>query len=571
MSERRDYDGMQHILARLEAVRRRHFRVQAAQAAAGVVALAAGSLLVLGLVGFWPDQPPTSLRWALLIAAAAAWLTGLGWFALLPIRRRLNHAQTARLVEQHVDGMRNDLISALQLSDDPHPPSADLVQSAIHETVRRTARTPLAGAVTLRSLRRWALSAGLVAVALAAFALLFGPQLAKGISAVLDPTGYVRQIGSVRLISMAPGDTTVFAGKDLTIVAKVENARRRRLRARVEIEGRPDRPTVFTSADRTTFSCPLGKAQQSFRYAMWIGDSRFPPDRPWYTVTVFQKVKIEGLDLAYRFPVYIGRSEQNVVNAPGPIEAPMGTSVRATVRLGRPVPAAVMEIRSGKKLPMRPNAEGNAYSASIHVTEDDAYRIVLTDEGGRRLQQLPDVSAAVRGGWQTLDGLYPIHAVPDVGPRIEFVEPNRDVSVPLGGKCVTRLKASDDYALASVRFFLGIDGKAPRLVHTFADVAGRDAVQRAFGIEINGQYREGQVLTYYATAVDGRRLGPLGGPQTVESARFKIIVQDAARVAEAKAKRYDQLRKRLLALLRAQEGLRVDAEIAARKLTDLAG
>ena len=570
MDERRGYDGIDLILARLEGVRRRHGRVQAAEAAAGLVTVAAGSLLLLGLVGFWPDQPPPTLRWAMLIAAAAAWLAGLAWFALLPVRRRLNYAQTARLIEQHVDGMRNDLISALQLNGDPDQPSPVLVQSAIHETVRRTANAPLAGAVRLRSLKRWALSAGVVAAALAGFALLFGPQLAKGLSAVLDPTGYVRQIGSVTLLSMTPGDAAVFAGKDLTIVAKVENPDRRRLAGRVEIEGRPAGPTVFASADRTTFSCPLGKAQQTFRYAMVIGDSRFPVDKPWYTVAVFQKVKVEGLDLAYRFPPYIGRDEATVVNAAGPVEAPMGSTVRATVRLARPVPGAVLETRDGRTLPMRPDVDGKAFTGTIDITADDAYRIVLTDETGRRLQQLPDTASDSPPDEPAMDGFYPIHAVPDAAPRVEFIQPNRDVSVPLGGKCVTKLKATDDYGLTGLRMFLGVDGKAPQPVHTFADVVGTDAVEREFVIEIDGQYREGQVLLYYATAADGRSLGTLGGPQTAESARFKILVQDAAKVAEDNAKRYDELRERLLALLRAQEGLRVDTEIAARKLTDLA-
>jgi len=569
VSERRGYDGVDLILARLEGVRRRHGRVLAAEAAAGVVTVAAGSLLVVGLVGFWPDQPPSALRWAMLIAAGAVWLAGLAWFALLPIRRRLNYAQTARLIEQQVDGMRNDLISALQLSDDPDQPSPALVQSAINETVHRTARARLARAVRLRSLRRWAISAGATAAALGVFALLFGPQLAKGISAVLDPTGYVRQIGSVELLSMAPGDATVFAGKDLRIVAKIANAERRRLPARVEIEGRQASPTVFTSADRTTFSCPLGKAEQTFRYAMVIGDSRFPADRPWYEVRVVQKISVEGLDLLYRFPPYIGRDEANVVNAAGPIEAPEGTVVRATVRLARAVPAAVLEMRSGQKRPMRGDLDRKSFTGEIDVSADDAYRIVLTDETGMGLQQLPDTSSASAPEAIAMEGFYPIRAVIDEPPRIEFVQPNRDVSVALGGECVTKLKASDDHGLTGMRLFLGVDGKAPRVEHTFADVAGVAAVEPEYIIEIDGRYREGQVLTYYATAADGRALGAKGGPQRVESARFKILVQDAAKVAQDKAERYEQLRKRLLELLRVQEGLRVDTNIAARKLTDL--
>ncbi|KPK47503.1 MAG: hypothetical protein AMK72_08380 [Planctomycetes bacterium SM23_25] len=563
------YRGMGTVLDRLDAVRRRHLLVVSGEAAAGLVTLLLGGLVALAAVGFWPGQPPAALRWSLLIGMLALWTAGLAWFALLPVRRRLNYRQTARLIEQEIEGLENGLINALQLSADRMQVSPVLVASAIQETARRTTKAPLASAVKMQSLRRWSIAAGAAAAALLIFALAGGPQFSRGLAAVFDPTGYVPHVGSVKLISLTPGDTTCFAGEDLTVVARIHNPRRRDFKAHVEIAGRAAALQAFTSPDRTTFSCPLGKAEESFQYALRIGDSKFPADRPYYAVKVLQRVTVQGLDLRYTFPAYIERKSESVVNAAGPIEAPLGTTVEAILRLSAHVPAAVLETRSGKKTPMPADSTGKSFSGMLHVTADDAYRIVLTDEAGRSLGQLPDLAASAALGQDTQDGYYRIRAVPDAPPKIAFIAPNRDVAVGPGGKLATQLKASDDYGLAALRFFVGREGEPARLEHVFDQARGKTKAELDYTVEIGPQYRQGEVLVYYAAAADGRNLGRLGGPQTTETPRFKILIQDPAEVAAEQAKRYDELRRRLLAILAAQEAQRVNTEIAARKLTDL--
>ncbi|GAH73204.1 unnamed protein product, partial [marine sediment metagenome] len=148
------YQGTETVISRLEAVRWRHLLVQIATGAVGVITLICGSLTAAGLVGYWPGQPPVLLRWGMLTAAAAVWAVGLIWFAILPIRRRLNYHQTARLVEQAVDGLDNSLINAIQLGEDPQQVSRPLVQSVINETVNRTAKMPLTSAVNTRPMKR---------------------------------------------------------------------------------------------------------------------------------------------------------------------------------------------------------------------------------------------------------------------------------------------------------------------------------------------------------------------------------------------------------------------------------
>ena len=563
------YEGMDSVLGRLEAVRARYMLVGIVRSAAAAVTTVVGSLLIFALAGYWPGQPPVALRWALLIAAVAAWAAVVGWLALGALRSRLNHAQTARLIEQHLDGLDNGLINAIQLSADRMQVSRPLVASAIRETSRKTGRLSLAGAVSTRSLRRWSISATAAVVIFAALALLQGGPVSRGLAAIFNPGGYVRHIGSIKLLSLEPegGDTTMFAGERLQITATIENPTRRRWEAHVEIAG-AGRRAAIASPDGCKFTCRLGKVEQSFRYAINIGDSKFPADRPYYIVTVHQPVEVKRFDLHYTFPRYIGRKDRLVTNAGGPIEAPLGSAVKATVELSAPVPGAKLVMRDGKSLPMRSRDGGKSFSGTINVTGNGAYRIVLTDKSGRRLKRLPDPGEVIPD-LPELSGWYRIRAVPDLAPKIGFLEPTRNVSAVPGGKLLTRLKVSDDYGLDVVQFLLGREGDRARAVHDFADVKGVASAELTYTIEIGGQYREGDVLVFHAAATDGRHLGALGGPQTTSTAKIKVTIEDAAKVAAARAKRYEQLRARLLKILAAQEAQRVNTEIAATKHRDL--
>ncbi len=562
------YQGLEAILTRLEAVQARQVAVLVARSGAAIAALVIGGLVVVGLsAGYWPDQPPAALRWALLIGAGGLWAAALAWAGAATIRGRLNYAQAARLVEQRFDGLHNSLINAVQLSGDRMQPSAPLVQSAILEADRRAAKLSVGAAVSLRSLRRWGLAAGVAAAALLGFAGFQGRQLYRGLAAVFDPTGYVPHLGSVKLVSLTPGDATRFAGEHLTIVAKIENPQRRRLEGQVEIAGSPEPRPMLASPDRSTLSWAFGKLEQSFRYAVRIGDSKFPAEKPYYSVTVLQQVRIEGLDLSFTYPPYTRRPPHTQTNADGNIEQPVGTQVVLTLRLSPTTPGAVLQTRGGGHLAMR--AEGSSFVGTLTVQADDAYRIVLVDSAGRPMRQLPEAGAPAETAAGT-EGYFRIRAVPDEPPRVAFLEPNRDQSVAPGGKLPIRLRVSDDYGISEARLLLGREGEAARELPglaAFQAASGKTAHEIQHAIEIGDQYRLGEALVYYATVTDNRQL-PERGPQTTESARFKILIQDAARVAAERAKRYEQLRAKLLAILESQEEQRVNTEIAARQLAE---
>ncbi len=565
------YRAMESILDRLDRVRWRHLLVQLARSAAALATVVLAGLILLGVsAGYWADQPPATLRWGLLVGILTVWAAALAWLVLLPIRRNLNYHQTARLIERSFDGLDNSLINAIQLSRDRMQPSPALVQSAIYETSRRIGRLPLAAAVSVRSLRRWLIAAGVAAAGLAAFALLQGPRLSRGLAAVFRPTGYVRHVETVKLISLTPGDATRLAGERLTIEARIENPQRRRHEATVEILGRPERLEMLASPDRATYSFPYGKLEESFQYRVRIGQARFPAEKDHYTITVLQRLDVKGLDLLHVYPAYLNRQDHLEANARGPIEAPEGTKVKVTLHLSAPAPRARLEMRSGIKQPM--SADGSSCAGTLDVSADDAYRIVLLDRQARNFQQVPAASLRADEAAAFPGGFFGIRAVPDRPPTVRYVRPNRHVAVAPGGKLPTRLAASDDHGIAKVRFFMGPAGEAPREVPNIADcdaARGKTSAEATYTINVGPQYRVGETIVYHATVTDNRLL-PGRGPQTVKSSDFKIFIRASAEVAAERAERYERLRARLLAILKAQAVQRVNTDVAAAGPAELA-
>ena len=566
------YHGVNEIFARLSGVSARRRMLQLTTDIMTALTLAAGSLVVVGLgAGYWADQPPAALRWMLLVILCGNWVAAVAWVLMRILTWRRSKAETARFVEQAKPELKNNLINSVLLSRDTDQVSPDLVQRAIHETVRQVRRVNLNSSMSMRTLGRWILAAAVALLLLAVFLTFQYEAFARGLAGTLKPTSYVPHVNKIEMLNLQPGDATVFAGQPVTVVLAVRNDDAAQLPAEVLIEGRQNKPMM--AGDRfSTFTCPLGRIDESFRYAVRAGQNRWPADRPYYTVTVLYRVKVEGLDLRHSYPPYTHLKHKDIVNADGTIEAPRGTRTQVTVRLDRPVPTMVLDIQGVPATPMKPLVGNKAFTGQVPVDKDGAYRLVFKNAQGRTIQQLPDVTQGPDSVDHRPDGpdggYYPIRAIPDAPPKIEFLAPNGDVSVAPGGKLATRLKVFDKYGLTAVKFFASKEGQPAKEAHSYMLKGRQRSGELDFALSV-APWARGDAVVCYATATDNRSLGPIGGPQTTSTPRFKITIEDAAKAAAEKSKRFDELRRRLLAILKMQEPQRVNTEICLKKHTKL--
>ncbi len=569
------YRGVNELLQQLHAVRLRQWLIDLAAGTLAVATILLATGLAVGLsLGYWPDQPPALLRWVVLLAAICVLAGAVVWCWLRPALRRRNAAQVARLVESALPDVRNDLINTILLSRDDAQASRELVQHAIDEAVGRCGDVQLTRSVNLQPLRKWALSAGILAALAGAFILLQPGRLGRGLQAAITPTRYVSRVNSIELESLTPGDATVFAGETIAISATLAEPLGEDVSARVRIEGRREPIPMLASEGRRKLAIPPFPAEQSIRYAVQIGGDRWPMDREWHEVTVVRQIDVKGIDLMLDYPEYTGWPNKPIPNARGDIDVPIGTRVTVSLHLAERVPRVTFE-RSGAA-PVAMQAEGTTYRHTFRVMTDGRYRMVLADETGRPIQQVPalggeaaeDIAARIGEG---LDGgSFRIRAAPDDAPTIAITRPGKDVSIAPGGTLSIRLKAADRVGLSGVAVYAGKEGEDPAKLTAFpnAEIAGRKSVLLDYEITLR-QATEGDVLVYHAVATDNRQLEGAGGFQSTESSRYRIVVEDAAKVAAARAMLRDQLRRKLIALLEAQLKQRVSAGVALRKLASL--
>ncbi len=581
MSTVGSYRGVDELLARLDRVRSRQWLAHVLAGLAGVVAVAA---MVVGLwgasLGYWPDQPPTTLRWAMLLGGALAAAAAVGWLLARPLLGRMNALQTARYVERALPQLRNDLINSLQLASSSSPSPA-ITQAAIDEALAASKSVDLRASIDTGGLKRALVAASVAIAAVAGFALAQPGPFGRGVMAVWQPGRYVMANNSLERVTLEPRDATVFVNQPVRFRVEVDNPPAAPLTGQVVIKGRAHPLPLLADVDYRTFTAELPRATESFRYAVRLGDSRWPTDRPWYEIRVVDRVSVEGMDLTYRYPAYTRRPPRTVTNAAGPVRAPYGTHVAVTVRLGSRAPAMLLERRNLPPVPMERSDDGRTFTGQFQVDTPGGYRIVILDETGQPLQRLPDASdaaspAAAPGGY------WPIEPVADAPPQVSFLAPNRDVTVAPAGKLELRIRVADDFGLSSVQLQAGPEPAGQREpvlqpVSGFdaGPLEGESARVIPFTLDLSkvpADLGEGDVLVYRAEVADNRQpvVEGLGGPQWARTALFRVLIQDPAKLAAAKARRYDQLRKMLLAMLELQLAQRLETGLAATEHATLA-
>jgi len=565
-----NYAGIDDLLEQLQAVHRRRWAIRGGAGVCALCAVAGGSLvLAAALLGYWPGQPPGLLRWAVLAGVTGALLVAVGLFAKHVVLWRQTPAQTALFVERTKAGLRNNLINAVLLADDADQPSSHLVQQAIDESARSAQHVDFVRAVPTRPLKRWALAAASAAVVVLLLVTLQGGALRRGMAAAVSPGSYVPHVNAIVAESITPGDVTVFTGQTVTVVARIRNPGGEPHRGSVLLPDTGQAQPMLASDANTTYTATLGPVAETLRYVVRIDRSRWPADRPSFTITAVERLAVESLAVRYDCPPYTGIEPRTILDFDGRIEAPVGSTARLTLTLNQPAPAVRLDVDGGAPTAMRRSDNARTFAAAMSIDADGRYRLLVVDAAGRTLQRLPDGTPG-EPGYDATDEWFPIVAVPDAPPRITFLSPGRDVSASLDSPLPTRVQVSDDYGLSSARLYAARQGEPFQPVHDYpvADKRG-GRFSHELALAALGTLRDGDVIEYYAEATDTRLL-PGAGPQTSRTRQFRVTVRDPAAHAADLARRQDELRRRLQALLAAQAGERVNTAICLSEHETLA-
>ena len=373
---------------------------------------------------------------------------------------------------------------------------------------------------------------------------------------------------SVPLVRLTPGDTVISTGQPVTLRAEIRNEQGVPVDARVVFDNGTEEQMERMGQDYSIFALTRNDNRQSFGYAVAIGSSRWPTDKPFYTVKVVKSVKLDSMTLVYEYPRYTrlpSRTEpRRTPDDTSVIDAPVGTKITVMARLTAPAKEVTLEHRSGRKVAMEAfSPQRDVFTVPIVIAADDAFRITLRDDKGA-LREYPRTKGPD-------EAYYRIHAIPDRQPVVRFVAPNRDVSAAPGEALRVRFTAADDYGLTSVKLVGGLEKARPVEAHVWSQgLKAKGVYTFDYVVDKTLPDDKGLVIVYYATATDTRSVPPNMGPQTAASAKYKIRVENQAKVAAERADRYEELRARLMALLKMQLPQRVNTGLCHQRHKRLA-
>ncbi|NLF30183.1 MAG: DUF4175 domain-containing protein [Planctomycetes bacterium] len=544
------------IRAALLRLRRRRRRVAVAAGMCAAVATACGAVvLVTLLIGYWPDQPPAAVRRAAGLAAGAAVLAAFVAGPARGLMRRETPAQTARLAEQACPALGNALINAVQL-DARGEARTPWVIAAVAESAARLDAVGLAGAVSLRPLKRAAAGAAGTAALLAVLCALQGPRVARAVTAVLRPDRYVGALGTLGALDVRPGDATLYQGQTATVTAAIAPAGGRPREAHLLLDrggGPPERLAMLADAEGSTFTLPLGAIHQTTRYAVRVGDARAPADRPWYTLAVTDPPGLERLAVRLAYPAYTGLAPQTRESIDGPLEAPTGTTATLTAHLGQPAARMILHRDGQADTAMAVAAHNRRFAAALVVDAPGTYALYAFDASGRLLLRVPQ------------EGGFAVTPVADSPPAVAFVSPAGQIDASPGDRVPLRIRAADDYGLTAVR--VHVEASTTDLLAARPPGETPRRADLAHTVDIPLTAPAGAVWRCRTSATDNRRLPGLE-PQQADGAG-EVLIRIRPRAA-VEADRLDAQRHwadALRALLAAQ----VRAKLAACLARDAAG
>ena len=295
---------------------------------------------------------------------------------LRPLFRRLSNSGVARLIETHLPGIHNRLVSVVDLDQPgaPRPMSPTFHRRLVSETLTRVAPFQPQTVVDRRSLWRSALAALVAVGAFGAAWTLFHDRLPTTLARIFQPLADIPPASGVRY-DVVPGDTAVLRGDPLDLRAEVTQGEPDRLQ--VEIVPTAGGPALWYDLERqggnpASWQFTLTGFEQSFQYRIHGGGT-------WsrsHTVTMVDRPQILDARALLHLPKYLELPEPREnppgqLSVTGPEESQVEVQVATagqvargeihllkTVQRREPVTERIERVWFAEALPEGAHAEG---------------------------------------------------------------------------------------------------------------------------------------------------------------------------------------------------------------------
>ena len=429
--------------------------------------------------------------------------------------------ELAAEVEKRNPRWMDALICAVEREERPSGSLLE-IERALIDKMRRDTRTVDFTALLMP--RRWrpaVLAAGAAGLLLLLWPATTNPYSQKALAYFSDVLG-----GESTGLAVTPGDEAVPVNTDLTVRAEV---RRWENEARVEYmdaRGRHDFPMHADSGDAHRFT--FYGVDEEIRYRVVTPALT----SPWYRVAPYVPPSIEGIRVTVTPPAYSGEDPRTFRSITD-FTLLEGSRVRWELDLPEGVRASLAP--EGEEAPPAVAEDGGA-AFEKRVDSDLHARFHLESAEGRTAR-----SAAFR-----------ITARPDYPPTLDVTRPGQDIDAEPGDRVGIEAAAADDFGLREVAIRYSVSGvrqEGKVLYEAGADLAStelsrEEIVAYTLDLEELGA-EEGDIVTYFLTAVDNRE----PDPQTTRSEVFFVEVREQREPEEMEGDPMDQEEIDIRALL----------------------
>jgi len=477
------------ILAKLEAFAQRRRKLIIYRGIATALAMLLATMLLVAAADYFfvlSDQ----VRWALSGAAYLAVLIAewrICW-------RLLAHAPgpklLARLVEHAEPKLREDLLSAVELSGTRDARVFDSPQ--FRELLQQDVAARMDGLTMERLLPVWLVRrtiffAAAVVIAVIVLVAVSGLQLGTLMLRALIPGANLARVSKtqVQVISPAPAETRVPFGDAVPLVVKLSGAPAREvwLETFGEHEGR--QMVKLNAIGKDQFSGAIQVGREDLRYRLRAGDAITRK----YLLDAEPRPYAVKFTKTFHLPAYMRTEPWSVTEESGDLIGLEGTGVDLNIETDQPVKSAELRIDQGRKvasLPLTIEKDGHL-TGHIPLAASGTYRVHLV--------------AAKTDFENKFSPEYELRADPDLVPKVEFVEPKGDLILPANDLVDVVGEVSDDQAIARIEQHIRVN-EGPWQTVPLAGESGKEKkITRRWDLYAQGA-RSGDLLTTKLVAYD---------------------------------------------------------------------
>ncbi|QNN20717.1 hypothetical protein HED60_00020 [Planctomycetales bacterium ZRK34] len=466
-------------------------------------------------------------RWALSIGgyitvAAVTWITCLRLMVHIP-----NDCELASLIESSDQTFHEDLLSAVELSDDEkHRYDSPIFRKLLQDSVAdRISGVQVERMLPWRLIVGWIIAAGVVFVGSLTLMVMPGSPYAKLVWRAAVPMSNVDRVSNVqvRIVKPSPADRMVPSGDRVPVLIDVIGDIDLATLETYEGERRRDIEMTRSVENPNQYTAELRPGETALKYRVLAGDAV----TAYHTITTRPRPNVVMFEKTYRYPEYTG-AESSVSRDPdGHLTAVEQTQVDLVIETDQPIANGELRLTTDdeKSIPLTVDSPTRAH-ATVPIDMSGEYSVYIV--------------GADTGFVNDPSPQYEINAQPDLVPTVVMTEPGDEAMVAPRDVVAVRGRAEDEFGLRRIEQWVKVnEHKWAKLSSTTPTGAQVDIDQPWDLMDLN--LSNGDVVLTKLVAVDLKGLSAESAPLKLSVAGTGIPA-DRQRALEAQRTVYQGLR-----------------------------